>query len=156
MSGLVSRTCVGTRWAAVAMVRKCRGTFLPRLDSGYPASKVSARSRLGLASLGSRLACFTVHLLWFLSAGHLARDVQQEKRCRLFFLSLHLAITALTSPPALRYVMLYRKGRRGCPCYFLRGLMMSLSYDVLGYRTKGRRGSLNYPGMLFASPCAAS
>lgn len=61
----------------------------------------------------------------------------RKKRCRLFFLFLHLAITALTSASALRDVMLYRKGRPGCPCCLLGVLMMSLSYGVLGYRTKG-------------------
>lgn len=123
---VVVRKCV---WAVFFFSGSTRGVF--------SVEGLCGRSRLGLASLRSRLACFTVHLLWFLSAGHLARDVQQEKRCRLFFLFLRLAITALTPPPALRDVMLYRKGRPGCPCYLLSGLMMSLSYGVLGYRTKG-------------------
>lgn len=69
----------------------------------------------------------------------------RKKRCRLFFLFLHLAITALTSASALRDVMLYRKGRPGCPCCLLGVLMMSLSYGVLGYRTKGVAASSIIP-----------
>ena len=98
---LVTRTCIGAREAA----RKCRGSFFSSRVFNVEVWQVSPH--LGHVSPVSRYTCCGSRLPP-VSLAMLSR----KERCRLFFLSFHLAITAPTSPAELRYVMLYRTGRR--------------------------------------------